>query len=432
MSLSKEDVEEIKNIIHEGTLEKQEGNQISLKTIYEKFSIYGLLFILILGLLDYFTLTDIFNFKTSSFLDIYLFNTSIFNSGFLLIVIFFPLILMSLIFLMPYLAILSSIRISEKINIKLNKFLFIPIICIKRNTYACPIQSPFENDNYKKIYRAVYSFFIGFKYHGFLDAIRLSILFNVVLISLSLYVFYKIGSDFKDIWKYILGIFIPIFFGFITVMPYVKYRNDLAKNSDFLSLFVLFNPFFFFILSFIPFLGFSDEYKPLVGIMLVLMTIPLAISIQVVDFVSEKTNNKKEYKISPLTFAGILISLIVAGTGKLNSINQEVWQDSNLSNNDLSMNLFLNKHFLTSNVRRIDINISNIIIPKHFNFDKAKFTNEFNETAHYLPISKEVALYFIDMNKSRSIIFAVNKSDDKYKILDIGFIDKKSKGKKNP
>lgn len=418
MGLLEDDIVEIKKVLHDDLLEKVKGNQVSLKSVYEKFSVYGLLFVLMLGLLDFFTFTDTFHFKASEFLNIYVFNTSLFNSALLLIIVFFPIVLLSLLFLIPYLAVISSSSIGRRINCKYCRYLFIPILCKKpwwKNFYYCKfisqescIQSTIENK------------------HS--SAIRLSLAFNFIFITSSLIVFWLIGPKSIYIWKYLLGIFIPVFLGFLLTTSCFKYRKSFTADKSFSSLFVLYNiPMFVLLCLALSFL-FSENLKFLLGIVVLLMTIPLIISSQLADFYSAELNNKNDYTLPPLVFFALVVSLIVASTGIFYNVNQKTWIDQNLSKNDASMNLFLNKYFLSSNNKKIDINISDISTPNECNFDKTKFPNQLDETAYYLPISKDIALYFTDINESdRTIIFAMKETDNKHEALAIGCLNRNKK-----
>lgn len=410
MNMSQDDVIEIKEIVKQTLLEEKENNQNSLKFIYEKFSVYGLLLILLFGLLDYFTFVDSFNFSPASFLTICLFNTSLFDSTLLIIIIFFPLILMSLLFLMPYLAVIASVRINNKTEWEFSKLFFIPIISVT--------QTISTNNGLIK------SCFYWMKDNGHFDAIRLSLVFNFIFISSSLIIFYSINPSFTNIWMYLLGILIPIFLGFLMTTPYIKSRNTLVQNRSFSSLFLLWNvPIFLFLSSLLLFIP-SDEFKSLLGIMLLIMIIPLIVSSQVVNFYSINTINNSALKLPPLVFAAIIIPTMVAITGYFYNTNQKIWADNNLSTNGMSFNLFINKHFLCSNDTIIDVNITNIVIPKKFQIDKKRLKTKLDESSFYLPISKESSLYFNnDYENNKTIIYAINKKDDKNEVLALGYLD---------
>lgn len=416
--MSQNDVVEIQKMIKDGLLEKVKGNQISLKAIYEKFSVYGLLLVLTLGLLDYFTFTDTFHFKASEFLNIYVFNTSLFDSALLLIIVFFPIVLISLLFLMPYLAVISSSSIAKRMGCKYCRYLFVPILCKK----------PWWKNFYYLQFTSQKSYIQSTIKNKHSSAIRLSLAFNLIFITSSLIVFWFIGPKSIYIWKYLLGIFIPVFLGFLLTTSCFKYRKNFIGDKSFSSLFVLYNiPTFVLLCLSLSFLFYGD-LKLLLGIVVILMTIPLIVSSQLADFNSTELNSKNDYTLPPLVFFALVVSLIVASTGIFYNVNQKTWIDQNLSKNDASMNLFLNKYFLSNNNKKIDINISDIAIPNECNFDRATFHNQLDETTHYLPISKDITLYFTDINESdRTIIFAMKKIDNKHEALAIGCLDRNKK-----
>lgn len=403
--MTQEEVVKIKKIV-EKVLSDKEEKQISLKYIYEKFSVYGLLFILVLGLLDYFTFTDIFHFSPSAFLNIYLFNTSLFDSALLLVIVFFPIVLLSLIFLMPYLAVTTSVYLNKKTERKWSKFVIFPIIGT-----IIPVTG-----------NRIKSFLIKLKNNGHLDAIRLSLVFHLFFISLTLLIFFFIGPNSTYIWAYLLAIYVPIFFGFFFTIPYIKYRNDLVNNKSFSSLFLLYVipsfVFLSFLLSLIPY----AEFRAIIGVMLVIMSIPLVVSAQIIDFYSIQVS-QLNLKFTPFIFSAIIISLIVGGTGYFYRINEKVWEDSNLTKENASMNLFLNRHFLSQNHEIVDLNLTNILFPNELDLNETK-NRGLNKNTFFLPISKDIGLYFNGMHdQNKTLVYAIDKSDNKYNVLDVGFID---------
>lgn len=389
MALSPNDIVKVKKMIDENLLEQKEEEKNFLRLIYEKFSIYGLVLVLIFGLLDYFTFVDSFHFSSALFLKAYVFNTSLFDSTLLWIIIFFPILLMSLLVVMPYLAITLAVRIMQKKELK-TTHLF-----------------------------------------GNFAAFRLSVIFNFIFITVSIVGFYVIDwrlGKFEptDIWIYLLFICVPFFVSYLPVIPYLKKRDDVKENQDLFMLFPLWNTSVFVALSILLW-GIGEwsgwqNFKFLVVVIAFLMIIPLIVSFQIVDF---KTNHlsKPSPKLSPMLWSSIFIASMITITGYLYNANKEVWADNNLSKRTMSFNIFLNKYFLCPTDKVIDINLSNVIVPKTVEMCKSDLKTRLGQDSFYLPISKESALYFDNKNENnQTIIYAINEKDNKSEVLAIGYL----------
>lgn len=122
--------------------------------------------------------------------------------------------------------------------------------------------------------------------------------------------------------------------------------------------------------------------------------------------------NNKRFLFAIVSIVGVSIFMFESF---LNNSNKNIWTDFNKTAS--STNLFLNKYFLSENT--VDFNIT----------DNTNKTIHIDTTATYLPVSKEMKLYFIDNNDSNeTIVYAVEKKYYKdhynYILIDTGHIDK--------
>lgn len=136
----------------------------------------------------------------------------------------------------------------------------------------------------------------------------------------------------------------------------------------------------------------------------------------------------EKFKDNKANIAVIIVILTIL-TILLNHINEKTWKEDKKSL--WSISLFMNKMFLSGNSKNIDLNITNlnnqdINLTKIYSLGIVKL--DANTT--YLPISKEMKLYFKENNETnQTIVFAVEKHSYKgkyfYSPIDIGYIDNK-------
>jgi len=109
----------------------------------------------------------------------------------------------------------------------------------------------------------------------------------------------------------------------------------------------------------------------------------------------------------------------------------DVWKDT--KDSALTWNLFINNFYLSDNHAVFDINTSNYDNSKTEIQSCLKDKKIDSSQTKYLPISKEMKLYFKIQNEDITCVYAINKKFYKnqynYILEDIGYIDTTKKGK---
>lgn len=395
MKLTNEEIQKVKKLISNTGIQSKSDTETkpSLKTMTEDISFYIKFFlpilIFVLLLLDYLTFTQIFHFEPATFFDVYLYDVNISDSPLLLIVGFFPLVGVLLIYMISYL----TAYISINVDICKIPFLSTTKPCVKKVLN-------------KNIWINIFAF---------------STIFIVLLAITSLLMVYLLDWFKVENWVYLLiSFFIPLLIAHLGTIKFLIHYKNTEKYT--LISIVFFVATIVYIISTANILA-SYDYKDL-AIYLYLLLFPTLFSFQMVDAMIEdkpSTNNKS---ISPEKTMVILIVLsivMILGTTFFYKENKHQW-----TNNDkkqiMTMNLFLNKNFLSDNIEIIDINCSNFR-GKDWNQSIQHITLDQNAT--YLPISKEMKLYFTDINNTeKTKIYAVQKQFYKgetfYKLYGIG------------
>lgn len=380
MKLSRYELLKHKSLISE----TQSTSNTSVKTFTETFSFYIKFFVPILIfallLLDYLTFTQTFNFEPATFFDVYLYEINISNSPFLLIIGFFPLVGALLVYMMSYLSVFLSFYFLKVPTTKIQKIVDI------LNEFEVLIKETFDiNHSYLK------------------DIFVIPIVFVSLLISSS----YGIMSliEIED-WLYILvSMILPLFIAHFGTIRFLKYHRNTEQYS-LISFGCLASTSVYIFLSI--FLFNWLEQKTL-ALYLLLILFPTIFSFQVLDTLIDNNYNYKN-KVRPRSNITIILILLTVAlilvTNSFYKENKKQWKSQNLSSS-MTMNLFLNKNFLSTNTELVDINCSNF---RGKDWNQSIQHIALDQNAMYLPISKEMKLYFTDINNTeKTKIYAVQK-----------------------
>lgn len=365
---------------HLSDTETQPPTNHSLKTFTETISFYIKffvpIFIFVLLLLDYLTFTQIFNFEPATFFDVYLYDVNISNSPLLLIVGFFPLVGVLLIYMISYLTALISINAVK---------------------FEIPIFSKLKLFLKKVLNRAVW-----------LDILIIPLIF-VLLLTISSYVMTSILETLRieNLIYLLTSFFIPLLIGHLGTIEFLKYYKN-SERYTFVSI-GLFVVTIVYIILF-AFLLITNNQKTL-ALYLYLLLFPTLFSFQIIDAMIDDKQNTKNKSISPQKAMVVLIVLTIAmilGTTFLYQENKSQWTNKNKKQTmTMTMNLFLNKNFLSTNTELIDLNCSNY---RGKDWNQSIQHIALDQNAMYLPISKEMKLYFTDINNTKKTkIYAVQK-----------------------
>lgn len=370
-----------------------EIDKINIIDIFSKYiKILYPIIIVILGILDYFTFVEIFHFKTASFLDTYVYNISLFNSSLLLIILFLPLFLVVVFFGINFLSIYIPIFMYEKMNT--SKYFFSSLIKTSEKGYKNPI--------------------------------LLSLIFSILIIVFSLLVSLFGSNTLLNVMLLIFLILLLTNSFTISSLIQSQKRDKMFMNTYMLSSLLIFS---FFIIVVIQ--SFDNKYIAFIitmSFLLSMSNLPF-LDLFLIDKTSKRVllNTKKQYYFAITIIFTVLLALI---TLFFHNINEESWIDQKKSS--ASISLFLNKQFKSENPINIDINISSINLNKYINksaFDVNTSIIYFDINTTYLPISKDIKLYFKDSNKTnQTLIYAVEKKYFKGKYnyipIDVGYIQK--------
>ena len=364
---------------------KQDKKTISLKDLYEYFIIllkvlYPILLLLFI-LLDYFTFTSTFNFQRSTFLDFYLFNINILDSSYLLLIIWLPGIIILLPYLTSYLSTFFPYYLARNKQLSLLKFL--------------------KNSNY------------------YIQILILSLLWSFILFFLSWLLFNFLNYCHASWYFFLIGAGILLAFSYYMLFQLINYF--LEKNKNFMALYTLAHITSWAIVSSLiaTYIINSKDFQFYIAYIDLLVLFSLLF---ISSFYTEQNNFKDRNQVDLLNNKRFLFAIVsIVGVSIfmfesfLNNSNKNIWTDFNKTAS--STNLFLNKYFLSENT--VDFNIT----------DNTNKTIHIDTTATYLPVSKEMKLYFIDNNDSNeTIVYAVEKKYYKdhynYILIDTGHIDK--------
>lgn len=395
MKLSRYEILKHKKLISE----TQSTSNTSIKTFTETFSFYIKffvpIFIFALLVLDYLTFTQTFNFEPATFFDVYLYEVNVSNSPFLLIIGFFPLVGVLLVYMMSYSSIFLSLNLLKVQTTKIQKIVEIlkEFEVLIQDTFYIN-QSPWK------------------------DIFVIPIVFVLLLICSS----YGIISllNIED-WLYVLVSFIvPLSIAHIGTIRFLKYHSDTEQYSLISFGYLIFTSIYIFVsIFFFNWLG-----QKVLALYLLLILFPTIFSFQVLDAMID---NNYKYKNKPLSRSNTTIILIlltvvmILGTNSFYKENKKQWRNQS-STSSMTMNLFLNKNFLSRNTEFIDLNLSNYR-GKDWNQSIQHIT--LDQNAMYLPISKEMKLYFTDINNTeKTKIYAVQKQfykgDTYFKLYGVG------------
>lgn len=356
----------------------------SIKTFTETFSFYIKffvpIFIFALLLLDYLTFTQTFNFEPATFFDVYLYEVNISDSPFLLIIGFFPLVGALLVYMMSYLSVFLSFNFLKVPTKKIQKTVEI------LKEFEVLIKETFGiNQSYLK------------------DIFVIPIVFVLLLISSS----YGLISlvDVED-WLYILvSMVVPLFIAHFGTIRFLKYHSHTEQYSLISFGYLAFTSGYVFL----SILLFNWLGQKTLALYLLLILFPTIFSFQVLDTLID---NNYKYKNKPIHRSNTTIILIlltvamVLGTNSFYKENKKQWTNQK-STSSMTMNLFLNKNFLSTNTELIDLNCTNY---RGKDWNQSIQQIVLDQNAMYLPISKEMKLYFTDINNTeKTKIYAVQK-----------------------
>lgn len=371
---------------------KNENNKNNIiDTLIKYIKIFYPLGIITFGILDYITFVDTFHFSKASFLDVYLYNINLFDSSFI-----------AAILLIPFIAIVYAFSINYIST-------FVPVLIYMRKTYSpykfCDLVSNIKNST--KLVFIYYTYLVLF-------ALGTSLSINITLYNLS-----------------IIAFVILFVSNLLTIPCYIQLREKNQKFRDY-YLYTSYGIYLIYILILLCvkiFFGnepFFNDFKNL----LILLYILSIINIFMLEFILAKKTNIKPVAILQSQAKYVLITFIIVVSMTLTTSfmhsNQKAWTGE--ENTKDTMAMFLNKSFQSDNAINIDINISAINLNKNIKSAKKDIVS-FDKNTKYLPISKEIKLYFVDHNDTnQTLVYAVEKKyykgEYKYFPIDIGYIQK--------
>lgn len=400
MKLSRYEILKNKKLISE----TQSTSNTSIKTFTETISFYIKFFlpilIFVLLLLDYLTFTQTFNFEPATFFDVYLFDINISNSPLLLIIGFFPLIGGLLVYMMSYLSIFISFNILKVKTTKIPK-----IVQILKELEGLIQDTFYINQS------------------PWIDIFVIPIAF-VSLLTCSSYGIISL-INVED-WLYILVSFIfPLFIAHFGTIRFLKYYSHTEQYSLISFGYLALTSVYIFLSIFL----FNWLGQKTLALYLLLILFPAIFSFQVLDTMIDNNYNYKNKSVprSNTTIVLILLTVvIILGTNSFYKENKKQWTNQNPSSS-MTMNLFLNKNFLSTNTELIDLNCSNY---RGKDWNQSIQYIALDQNAMYLPISKEMKLYFTDINNTeKTKIYAVQKQFYKgetyYKLYGVGSFKEK-------
>lgn len=399
MKLSRYELLKHKSLISE----TQSTSNTSVKTFTETFSFYIKFFVPILIfallLLDYLTFTQTFNFEPATFFDVYLYEINISNSPFLLIIGFFPLVGALLVYMMSYLSVIFSFNLLKFPTTKIQKIVEI------LNEFEVLIKETFDiNHSYLK------------------DIFVIPIVFVSLLIISSAFITSQMNELKTEDWPYVLLSFVfPLFIAHFATIRFLKYHKETEQYQlvSFGNL-IMSSIYIFLSIVFFNWLNLKE-----LALYLFLLLFPTIFSFQLLDTLVDNERNNGKNKTA--TRANTAIILIIVSVITILAIatfykeNNKQWRNQN-TDPSMTMNLFLNKNFLSSNTEIIDLNCSNF---RGKDWNQSIQHIALDQNTMYLPISKEMKLYFTDINNTKmSKIYAVQKQFYKgetyYKLYGIG------------
>lgn len=396
MNLSRYEILKHKKLISE----THPTSNSSIKTFTETFSFYIKffvpIFIFALLLLDYLTFTQTFNFEPATFFDVYLYEVNVSNSPFLLIIGFFPLVGVLLIYMISYLTALISInavRFEIQIFSKLKVFM-------------------------QKILNKIM----------WLDILIIPLIF-VSLLTISSYIVISVldSLHIENLIYLLTSFFFPLLIGHLGTIEFLRYYKN-SEQYTFVSIGLFIVAIVYIILFAYLLITFNQKA---LALYLYLLLFPTLFSFQMIDAMIDDKPNSKNKSISPQKTMIVLIVLtivMILGTTFLYQENKNQWTNK-YKKQTMTMNLFLNKNFLSSNTELIDLNCSKY---RGKNWNESIQNVALDQNAMYLPISKEMKLYFTDINNTeKTKIYAVQKQFYKgetyFKLYGVGDFKEKEK-----
>lgn len=372
------------NCLNQCTNKSDEKSFTKLSELFiNNLKMFITLFLLIFSFLDYLTFTEIFHFKKATFLNFYLYNTSIFDSYSLLLIIFLPLGVFTVIYSIAY----TSIYFAREIQLNRVWFITKEQISKERSSF-----------NIALLYSLLWSLF--------------SILTFVILS------FFEV----KVLFYFFAGI-IPIFFTNVFIIPFLNESSESKYriNSD---IFLIMSVWFI-CLVLLMIIAKTQHYQSFIIFIILFVMVPTLFSFQLYDYIFADLNEKALLKNVKSFYGLITISILILAflTYVFHNFNVSSWS----SNEKISINLFLNKYFKSNNSKRITTDLHDII-NNDITINDINVT--FDKNSSYLPISKDIALYFIDTPSdiNRTIVYAIDKKFYKgkyfYNTIDVGYIDK--------
>jgi len=357
------------------------------------FSISYFSYIFIFILLDYLTFIYSFNFSSANFLEIYLYSIDILSAQFFFIVTLIPFFILLVAFFISLIG-SAPILLLYKFDISNNKI---------KDSIEIVIMSTFLLTIFSLLYSKIIYEFIKY-------------------------------IDINNYYLFAFFLAIQIGLTFITIGYILSeaYKKNFDYISDFeFSLFLILFLFFFPLVSI--FIG--NVYHDFALYLLVSLFFTFG-SLIIVNIFFNKKNQVKKIKynnyflsIGMFIIANLFIFIF-------HNSNVESWR--NLKNSQLTWNLFINKFYKSNNNSIIDINTTTYTannITQHCVNEETN-TTHISLNAEYLPISKEMKLYFKEKaDDNITCIYAINKKfyKNKYNYIleDIGYINTSTKKKDN-
>ena len=360
-------------------------------------SISSFLLISFFELLDYYTFTNTFHFSNASFIEIYFYSLGL-ASQMLTLVTLFPFMIM---FILIYPIYLNSKILSSKLSL------------IESNI-NCVI------------------------------VVVLGMLMAIILLFLSVSTYFVLTKLPFNAFIFILIAMIISYSStsLIIVNALKRLKLDIriiTKNELFLFLFIV-----TFILCYTYFITVIDGFEMfnyiddtailyLIFIMFIQFISVIILSLKEISLYNN-TYSEKNY-IDNIYAGFIIIFLMIAF---LNHEDIDTWNDTKEKQGKFSSNLFINKFYLATNHTIFDLNTTNY----ENSTTKIEYCTQANNEiidsnlTTYLPISKEMKLYFKEkQDYNITCIYAVNKIIYKnkynYILKDIGYIDINATQKNN-
>ena len=328
-----------------------------------------ILFIGIFVFLDYSVYTEVFHFSDASFIENYFYNIDIFSSGFLIVFIALPIIVIMSFFLALYLFISEINKKKDKIySSKLEYFTLIFLLLSFLNLIGYSILDK-----------------CNLLINGYSILIYIFIIMICELLLLKLYISldFKYFSKYNKLYKYILFIVLYFLVYFLVFSYYYNY-----------NIFYL-----YFILFYFTFIGL------------------------LVSYLNYKVTKKTRItKVDKLAF---LISFIIILPSIFYWLNNTlIWNNLN----SFSYNLVLNNGFKSQNYHNIKVNvlgyennISKYCLCQNKNDLYVDIKADTNTT--YIPFFKNQKIYFVKNDKNLTCVYIVKEKDDKFLLNDIGYLD---------